>query len=163
MLNCISVTSTTKWPVNQFNFCSMLQLFGQFFRSNLKGLYRGDVYNVYNCQRSIRASRSTLVCWMGYTSFTAAHICIGTNVHFSCDKPNSLPRAWFHVNALCVQQKTGCLDLTSPPPAGMIIQTLVFFLCLLIAVFLIIIPILQRQNLILFQILWSMWWASPTS
>ncbi|XP_017261746.1 receptor for retinol uptake stra6 [Kryptolebias marmoratus] len=85
-------------------------------RSNLKGLYRGDVYNVYNCQRSIRASRPALVCWMGYTSFTTAHICI-----------------------------------------GMIIQTLVFFLCLLIAVFLIIIPILQRQNLILFQILWSMW------
>ncbi|XP_015256239.1 PREDICTED: stimulated by retinoic acid gene 6 protein homolog isoform X1 [Cyprinodon variegatus] len=85
-------------------------------RSNLKGLYRGDIYNVYNCQRSIRASRPALVCWMGYTSFTAAHICI-----------------------------------------GMIIQTLVFFLCLMIAVFLIIIPILYRQNLILFQILLSMW------
>ncbi|KAM4553465.1 receptor for retinol uptake stra6 isoform 1-T1 [Fundulus diaphanus] len=85
-------------------------------RSNLKALYRGDVYNVYNCQRSIRASRPALVCWMGYTSFTAAHICI-----------------------------------------GMMIQTLVFFLCLLIAVFLIIIPILHRQNLILFQILLSMW------
>ncbi|XP_044048462.1 receptor for retinol uptake stra6 isoform X2 [Siniperca chuatsi] len=85
-------------------------------RSNLKGLYRGDIYNVYNCQRSIRASRPALVCWMGYTSFTAAHICI-----------------------------------------GMIVQTMVFFLCLLIAVFLIIIPILHGQNLILFQILWSMW------
>lgn len=46
-------------------------------RSNLKGLYRGDIYNVYNCQRNIRASRPALVCWMGYTSFTAAHICIG--------------------------------------------------------------------------------------
>uniref|UniRef100_A0A1A8K9R2 Receptor for retinol uptake STRA6 n=3 Tax=Nothobranchius TaxID=28779 RepID=A0A1A8K9R2_NOTKU len=85
-------------------------------RSNLKGLYRGDIYNVYNCQRSLRASRPALVCWMGYTSFTAAHICI-----------------------------------------GMIIQTFVFFLCLLITVFLIIIPILQRQNLIVFHILWSMW------
>ncbi|XP_053175872.1 receptor for retinol uptake stra6 [Scomber japonicus] len=85
-------------------------------RSNLKGLYRGDIYNVYNCQRRIRASRPALVCWMGYTSFTAAHICI-----------------------------------------GMIIQTMVFFLCLLIAVFLIIIPVLHTQNLILFQILWSMW------
>ncbi|XP_019934705.1 receptor for retinol uptake stra6 [Paralichthys olivaceus] len=85
-------------------------------RSNLKGLYRGDIYNVYNCQRSIRASRPALVCWMGYTSFTAAHICI-----------------------------------------GMIVQTMVFFLCLMIAVFLIILPVLHRQNLILFQILWSMW------
>uniref|UniRef100_A0A1A7W9M9 Receptor for retinol uptake STRA6 n=2 Tax=Iconisemion striatum TaxID=60296 RepID=A0A1A7W9M9_9TELE len=85
-------------------------------RLNLKGLYRGDIYNVFNCQRSLRASRPALVCWMGYTSFTAAHICI-----------------------------------------GMIIQTLVFFLCLLITVFLIIIPILQRQNLILFHILWNMW------
>ncbi|XP_077372921.1 receptor for retinol uptake stra6 isoform X2 [Festucalex cinctus] len=85
-------------------------------RSNLKGLYRGDIYNVYNCQRSIRASRPALVCWMGYTSFTAAHVCI-----------------------------------------GMIVQTMVFFLCLLIAVFLIIIPILHRQNLFLFHILWSMW------
>ncbi|XP_051917355.1 receptor for retinol uptake stra6 [Hippocampus zosterae] len=85
-------------------------------RANLKGLYRGDIYNVYNCQRSIRASRPALVCWMGYTSFTAAHICI-----------------------------------------GMIVQTMVFFLCLLIAVFLIIMPILDGQNLFLFQLLWSMW------
>ena len=50
-----------------------------FCRSNLKGLYRGDIYNVYNCQRSIRASRPALVCWMGYTSFTAAHIFIGVS------------------------------------------------------------------------------------
>lgn len=46
-------------------------------RDNLKGLYRGDVYSVYNCQKSMRASRPALVCWMGYTSFTAAHLCIG--------------------------------------------------------------------------------------
>ncbi|KAM9815780.1 receptor for retinol uptake stra6 isoform 2-T3 [Syngnathus typhle] len=85
-------------------------------RANLKGLYRGDIYHVYNCQRSIRASRPALVCWMGYTSFTAAHVCI-----------------------------------------GMIVQTMVFFLCLLIAVFLILMPILHGQNLLLFQILWSMW------
>ncbi|XP_071392403.1 receptor for retinol uptake stra6 [Centroberyx affinis] len=85
-------------------------------RSNLKGLYRGDIYNVYNCQRSIRPSRPALVCWMGYTSFTAAHLCF-----------------------------------------GMIIQTMVFFLCLLIAVFLIIMPVLHGENLILFKILWSMW------
>ncbi|XP_061678533.1 receptor for retinol uptake stra6 isoform X2 [Syngnathoides biaculeatus] len=85
-------------------------------RSNLRGLYRGDIYNVYNCQRSMRASGPALVCWMGYTSFTAAHVCI-----------------------------------------GMMVQTMVFFLCLLIAVFLIVMPILHGQNLILFQILWSMW------
>nr|XP_061812866.1 receptor for retinol uptake stra6-like [Nerophis lumbriciformis] len=85
-------------------------------RSNLKGLYRGDIYNVYNCQRSIRASRPALVCWMGYTSFTAAHVCI-----------------------------------------AVMVQTMVFFLCLLIVVFLCIIPILHGQNLILFHILLSMW------
>ncbi|KAF3688788.1 Receptor for retinol uptake stra6 [Channa argus] len=85
-------------------------------RLNLKGLYRGDIYKVYNCQRSIRASRPALVCWMGYTSFTAAHICF-----------------------------------------GMLIQTMVFFLCLLILVFFIIIPVLHGENLILFQLLWSMW------
>uniref|UniRef100_A0A8C5FTK1 Receptor for retinol uptake STRA6 n=1 Tax=Gadus morhua TaxID=8049 RepID=A0A8C5FTK1_GADMO len=85
-------------------------------RSNLKGLYRGDIYSVYHCQRSVRPSRPALVCWMGYTSFTAAHLCL-----------------------------------------GMIIQTLVFFLCLLVAVFLIIVPVLHGENLILFKLLWSMW------
>ncbi|XP_061531903.1 receptor for retinol uptake stra6 isoform X2 [Phycodurus eques] len=40
---------------------------------------------------------------------------------------------------------------------GMMVQTMVFFLCLLITVFLIVMPILHGQNLILFQILWSMW------
>ncbi|XP_034032331.1 receptor for retinol uptake stra6 [Thalassophryne amazonica] len=85
-------------------------------RSNLKGLYRGDVYNVYNCKRRIRVSRASLVCWMGYTSFSAAHLCF-----------------------------------------SMIIQTMVFFLCLLIAVFLVIIPVVYTRNLILLQMLWSMW------
>lgn len=85
-------------------------------RSNLKGLYRGDIYNVYNCQRNIRPSRPALVCWMGFTSFQSAHICL-----------------------------------------GMLIQTIVFFLCLLIAVFLIIIPIFHAQNLMLFKVLGNMW------
>ncbi|KAK6309443.1 hypothetical protein J4Q44_G00209060 [Coregonus suidteri] len=85
-------------------------------RSNLKGLYRGDIYNVYNCQRNIRPSRPALVCWMGFTSFQAAHICL-----------------------------------------GMLIQTMVFFLCLLIAVFLIILPIFHGQNLMLFKVLGNMW------
>uniref|UniRef100_A0A4W5LRZ2 Receptor for retinol uptake STRA6 n=1 Tax=Hucho hucho TaxID=62062 RepID=A0A4W5LRZ2_9TELE len=53
---------------------------------------------------------------MGFTSFQAAHICL-----------------------------------------GMLIQTIVFFLCLLIAVFLIIIPIFHGQNLMLFKVLGNMW------
>uniref|UniRef100_A0A8C1DCY7 Receptor for retinol uptake STRA6 n=1 Tax=Cyprinus carpio carpio TaxID=630221 RepID=A0A8C1DCY7_CYPCA len=85
-------------------------------RSNLKGLYRGDVFTVYNCHRSIRPSRPALVCWMGFTSYQAAFICL-----------------------------------------GMVIQTLVFFICILFAVFLIIIPILYGTNLMLFHIIGRMW------
>ncbi|XP_062855546.1 receptor for retinol uptake stra6 [Trichomycterus rosablanca] len=85
-------------------------------RSNLRGLYRGDIYNVYNCQRSIRPSRPALVCWMGYTSYQAAFICM-----------------------------------------GMVIQTLVFFICLLFGVFLVIIPIFYGKNLLLFNIVGRMW------
>ncbi|XP_076588784.1 receptor for retinol uptake stra6 [Chaetodon auriga] len=113
---CVEVCYISAMTLSGLVNLAMLMRSMVLHRSNLKGLYRGDIYNVYNCQRSIRASRPALVCWMGYTSFTAAHICI-----------------------------------------GMIVQTMVFFLCLLIAVFLIIIPVLHRQNLILFQILWSMW------
>lgn len=39
----------------------------------------------------------------------------------------------------------------------MIVQTMVFFLSLLVAVFLLIIPVLYRQNLILYQMLLNMW------
>ncbi|XP_051979221.1 receptor for retinol uptake stra6-like [Xyrauchen texanus] len=85
-------------------------------RFNLKGLYRGDIFNVYNCQRSMRPSRPALVCWMGFTSYQAAGICL-----------------------------------------GMAIQTLVFFICILFAVFLIIIPILYGTNLMLFHIIGRMW------
>ncbi|KAM9496845.1 receptor for retinol uptake stra6 [Clarias gariepinus] len=85
-------------------------------RSNLRGLYRGDIYKVYNCQRNIRPSRPALVCWMGYTSYQAAFICL-----------------------------------------GMVIQTLVFFICFLFAVFLIIIPILYGKNLVVFHIIGRMW------
>uniref|UniRef100_A0A8C9ZGM6 Receptor for retinol uptake STRA6 n=1 Tax=Sander lucioperca TaxID=283035 RepID=A0A8C9ZGM6_SANLU len=113
---CVEVCYISAMTLSGLVNLAMLMRSMVLHRSNLKGLYRGDIYNVYNCQRSIRASRPALVCWMGYTSFTAAHICI-----------------------------------------GMIIQTMVFFLCLLIAVFLIIIPVLHGQNLILFQILGSMW------
>uniref|UniRef100_A0A673I6L5 Receptor for retinol uptake STRA6 n=1 Tax=Sinocyclocheilus rhinocerous TaxID=307959 RepID=A0A673I6L5_9TELE len=85
-------------------------------RSNLKGLYRGDIFTVYNCHRSIRPSRPALVCWMGFTSYQAAFICL-----------------------------------------GMVIQTLVFFICILFAVFLVIIPILYGTNLMLFHIIGKMW------
>jgi len=40
---------------------------------------------------------------------------------------------------------------------GMVIQTLVFFLCILFAVFLIIIPVLYGTNLMLFHIIGRMW------
>nr|XP_020486940.1 receptor for retinol uptake STRA6 [Labrus bergylta]XP_020486941.1 receptor for retinol uptake STRA6 [Labrus bergylta] len=113
---CVEVCYISAITLSGLVNLAMLMRSMVLHRSNLKGLYRGDIYNVYNCQRSIRASRPALVCWMGYTSFTAAHICI-----------------------------------------GMMIQTLVFFLCLLVAVFLIIIPILFQENLIVFQILLSMW------
>lgn len=85
-------------------------------RLNLKGLYRGDIYSVYNCQRSMRPSRPALVCWMGFTSFQAAHICL-----------------------------------------GMMIQTLVFFLCILLAVFLVLIPLFHGQNLALLRVAGSLW------
>ncbi|XP_045893936.1 receptor for retinol uptake stra6 [Micropterus dolomieu] len=113
---CVEVCYISAMTLSGLVNLAMLMRSMVLHRSNLKGLYRGDIYNVYNCQRSIRASRPALVCWMGYTSFTSAHICI-----------------------------------------GMIIQTMVFFLCLLVAVFLIIMPVLHGQNLILFQILLSMW------
>ncbi|XP_029289475.1 receptor for retinol uptake stra6 [Cottoperca gobio] len=113
---CVEVCFISALTLSGLVNLAMLMRSMVLHRSNLKGLYRGDVYNVYNCQRSIRASRPALVCWMGYTSFTAAHVFL-----------------------------------------GMIVQTMVFFLCLLVAVFLIIIPVLHGQNLILFQILLSMW------
>uniref|UniRef100_A0AAZ3P046 Receptor for retinol uptake STRA6 n=1 Tax=Oncorhynchus tshawytscha TaxID=74940 RepID=A0AAZ3P046_ONCTS len=88
-------------------------------RWNLQGLYRGDIYNVYNCQKSIRPSQTGLVCWMGFIGYQAAVISL-----------------------------------------GMVLQTLVFFICFVWLVFLIIIPILYGQNLILFQVAakaWPVW------
>ncbi|KAM6961080.1 receptor for retinol uptake stra6 [Aplochiton taeniatus] len=113
---CVEVCYLSAMTLSCLVNLAMLMRSMVLHRSNLRGLYRGDVYNVYNCQRSIRPSRPALVCWMGYTSFQAAHLCL-----------------------------------------GMLIQTLMFFLCLLIAVFLVIIPILHGQNLMLFKILGNMW------
>ncbi|KAK7890992.1 hypothetical protein WMY93_022955 [Mugilogobius chulae] len=113
---CVEVCYISALTLSALVNLAMLMRSMVLHRSNLKGLYRGDVYSVYNRQRRIRPSRPALVCWMGYTSFTAAHTVV-----------------------------------------AVLIQTLVFFLSLLVAVFLVIIPILHGQNLFLFKALWSMW------
>ncbi|XP_029904466.1 receptor for retinol uptake stra6-like [Myripristis murdjan] len=46
-------------------------------RSNLKGLYRGDIYSVFNCQKMIRPSKPGIVCWMGLAGYQTAIICLG--------------------------------------------------------------------------------------
>ena len=46
-------------------------------RENLRGLYRGDIYSVYSCQKTIRPSKPGVVCWMGLTGYHAAIVCIG--------------------------------------------------------------------------------------
>ncbi|KAK0135396.1 Receptor for retinol uptake stra6 [Merluccius polli] len=46
-------------------------------RANLKGLYRGDIYSIYNCQKTIRPSKPGVVCWMGLTGYQAAIVCLG--------------------------------------------------------------------------------------
>ncbi|XP_075892044.1 receptor for retinol uptake stra6-like [Nelusetta ayraudi] len=57
-------------------------------RSNLKGLYKGDIYSIYNSQKTICPSRSGVVCWMGLTGYQAAIISLGmaiqTVVFFIC-------------------------------------------------------------------------------
>ncbi|XP_075996025.1 receptor for retinol uptake stra6 [Genypterus blacodes] len=113
---CVEVCYISAMTLSCLVNLAMLMRSMVLHRSNLKGLYRGDIYNVYNCHRNIRASRPALVCWMGYTGFSAAHICL-----------------------------------------GMIVQTMVFFLSLLVAVFLIIVPVLHGQNLLLFQMMRRMW------
>lgn len=47
------------------------------FRSNLKGLYKGDIYSIYNSQKTISPSKPGLVCWMGLTGYQAAIVCLG--------------------------------------------------------------------------------------
>ncbi|KAL6113518.1 stra6 [Pungitius sinensis] len=57
-------------------------------RSNLRGLYKGDVYSVYSSQKTIRPSAPGVVCWMGLTGYQAAIVCVGmaiqTVVFFIC-------------------------------------------------------------------------------
>ncbi|XP_077445027.1 receptor for retinol uptake stra6-like isoform X1 [Stigmatopora argus] len=90
-------------------------------RSNLRGLYKGEIYNLYNSKKSLHPSRSGVVCWMGLTGYQAAIICL-----------------------------------------GMVIQTVVFFICFLFLVFLIIIPIFYGRNLMVFEIAGKAWpaWVS---
>ncbi|MBN3314095.1 STRA6 protein, partial [Atractosteus spatula] len=113
---CVEVCYLSSVTLSCLVTFTMLMRSMVLHRSNLKGLYRGDIYNVYNCQRNIRPSRIAVVCWMGFTSYQAALICL-----------------------------------------GLLIQTLVFFICIMFFVFLIVIPILYGQNLILFRILKTMW------
>ncbi|AWP01163.1 putative stimulated by retinoic acid 6 protein -like [Scophthalmus maximus] len=57
-------------------------------RSNLKGLYKGDIYNIYNSGKTICPSKPGIVCWMGLTGYQAAIVCLGmaiqTIVFFIC-------------------------------------------------------------------------------
>ncbi|XP_067871594.1 receptor for retinol uptake stra6 isoform X2 [Heterodontus francisci] len=46
-------------------------------RDNLQALHRGDTQKVFNRKRHIRPSRSAIVCWMSFTSYQAAYICLG--------------------------------------------------------------------------------------
>lgn len=46
-------------------------------RSNLRGLYKGDIYKLYNSQKTVCPSKPGVVCWMGLTGYQAAIICLG--------------------------------------------------------------------------------------
>lgn len=147
-----------------------------YCRSNLKGLYRGDIFNVFNCQRNVRPSRPALVCWMGFTSYQAAFICLGETTDCSLRSFswyfNYIKYIYSLRNVLnefllsvimwliywhFVPHMSHYIFLAC---AGMVIQSLVFFICLLFAVFLVIIPILYGKNLLLFRIIGKMWWVS---
>ncbi|XP_029000751.3 receptor for retinol uptake stra6-like isoform X2 [Betta splendens] len=57
-------------------------------RSNLRGLYKGDVYNLYNSVKTVSPSKPAVVCWTGLTGFQAALVSLGlalqTVVFFIC-------------------------------------------------------------------------------
>uniref|UniRef100_A0A8C5EH43 Receptor for retinol uptake STRA6 n=1 Tax=Gouania willdenowi TaxID=441366 RepID=A0A8C5EH43_GOUWI len=90
-------------------------------RSNLRGLYKGDIYNIYNTQKTMSPSNVGVVCWMGLTGYQAAIACL-----------------------------------------GMVIQTVVFFICFLFLVFLVIIPVFYQRNLMVFEIAGKAWPAWVT-
>ncbi|NXD60482.1 STRA6 protein, partial [Corvus moneduloides] len=49
-------------------------------RSNLRALYQGSVLDVFSEPRSLRPSRSAVVCWMSFASFQAAFACLGKGI-----------------------------------------------------------------------------------
>ncbi|KAL3993362.1 C-type lectin domain family 10 member A [Sarotherodon galilaeus] len=57
-------------------------------RSNLRGLYKGDIYKICNSQKTMRPSRPGVVCWMGLIGYQAAIVSLGmaiqTIVFFIC-------------------------------------------------------------------------------
>uniref|UniRef100_A0A3Q3GPF1 Receptor for retinol uptake STRA6 n=1 Tax=Labrus bergylta TaxID=56723 RepID=A0A3Q3GPF1_9LABR len=57
-------------------------------RTNLRGLYKGEIYSIYNSKKTIRPSRPGIVCWMGLTGYQTAIVCVGmaiqTVVFFIC-------------------------------------------------------------------------------
>uniref|UniRef100_H3AAE8 Receptor for retinol uptake STRA6 n=1 Tax=Latimeria chalumnae TaxID=7897 RepID=H3AAE8_LATCH len=46
-------------------------------RANLKALYRGDVLGVFGRRRKLQPSRLALTCWMAFTSYQSALVCLG--------------------------------------------------------------------------------------
>ncbi|XP_067829641.1 receptor for retinol uptake stra6 [Heptranchias perlo] len=85
-------------------------------RGNLQALHRGDAQKVFNCKKRIRPSRSAVVCWMRFTSYQIAHVCL-----------------------------------------GLLIQQLVFLTCFLLFAVLIVVPIIYKQNMIIFKIVEDVW------
>ncbi|KAK7912421.1 hypothetical protein WMY93_012632 [Mugilogobius chulae] len=90
-------------------------------RSNVRGLYRGDVCHIYSKHKALEPSRGGVVCWMGLVGYQAALYSL-----------------------------------------GMVLQTLVFFICFVFLVFLIIIPVFYGRNLLMFQVAAESWPAWVT-
>lgn len=111
------------------------------FRSNLKGLYKGDVYSLYNSQKTISPSKPGIVCWMGLTGYQAAVVSLGTADLYPQNDPHSGFKRVLTVSAA----------------TGMAIQTVVFFICFLFLVFLVIVPVFYRRNLIVFEVVEQSW------
>lgn len=47
------------------------------WRTNLKELYKGHIYNEYNIRRKSRVTHFGIVSWMGFTGSQAAVVCLG--------------------------------------------------------------------------------------
>ncbi|CAL9702165.1 unnamed protein product [Knipowitschia caucasica] len=95
---------------------SMLQ-----HRSNLRTLYRGDVYHFFSKHKALEPSRGGVVCWMGLVGYQTALYSL-----------------------------------------GMLLQTVVFFICFIFFIFLVIIPVFYGRNLFVFEVVAESWlgWAT---